>query len=781
MGRPEAPLDAREAPLREFAGRLRRLREESGGRSYRQLARQANFAAPTLARAASGRSLPSWEVTRAYVIACGGDPDLWYQAWASAARQAGRDRPGVPAPVPVRAAGGAAAGRPGPGVRQLPADLHDFVGRDTEYELLRHAVEAPAVTAAPGAPRVVVISGLGGVGKSTFAVHAAHRLADRFPDGQLFASLHGHDDKPTAPAQVAVRFLAALGVPADRSADPVGSFRSAASGRRLLVLLDNAADEAQVAPLLPPSSGCLVLVTSRQALGALARVQALCLDVFGYRESVELLRLAAGPGQVRPAAATAALVDLCGRLPLALRIAGARLAGGPAGSIEWLVDRLRDEDHRLRRLMTGDLDLSAVFALSYRPLTASQRRAFRYAGLFPGPDFAVAPLAVLAGMAPEDAETALDRLVDASLLQPARPGRYRMHDLLRLYALRCAGVEGDKAGHPAAIRRLALWYLAAVDAADRLAMPTRGRPAPLPGLVPAPGLPAAVAGLESAFAWYDTELPSLVAVTRAAARHGQHDVAWRLPAAMRGLAELRGNTVEGIATHQAGLESARALGDREAEGWMLNGLGNGYWRREAYPQAIECYRQALAIRTGLGDDRGVAVVLNNLGCVYGAQRRYGEAIDCLRQALAIREKLGNELDKSFALNSLGHLQHELGHCAEALPLLTEALRIRRELGSRNGEAATLHCLGDTLTGLGRHLEALACLRAALLTFRQLGNRYGEAAAQHSIGLAWRARGRPRYAERYLHRAIAIYRDLGRCTEEAAAREELAAAPAAASS
>ena len=350
-------------------------------------------------------------------------------------------------------------------------------------------------------------------------MHAAHRLADRFPDGQLFASLHGHDDKPTAPAQVAVRFLAALGVPADRSADPVGSFRSAASGRRLLVLLDNAADEAQVVPLLPPSAGCLVLVTSRQALGALARVQALCLDVFGYRESVELLCRAAGPGQVRPA----------------------------------------------------------------------------------------------------------------------------------------------------------------------------------------------------------------------------------------------------------------------AEGWMLNGLGNGYWRREAYPQAIECYRQALAIRAGLGDDRGVAVVLNNLGCVYGAQRRYGEAIDCLRRALAIREKLGNELDKSFALNSLGHLQHELGHCAEALPLLTEALRIRRELGSRNGEAATLHCLGDTLTGLGRHLEALACLRAALLIFRQLGNRYGEAAAQHSIGSAWRARGRPRYAERYLRRAIAIYRDLGRCTEEAAAREELAAVPATASS
>jgi tetratricopeptide (TPR) repeat protein len=518
-------------------------------------------------------------------------------------------------------------------------------------------------------------------------------------------------------------------------------------------------------------------VTSRQALGALARVQALRLDVFGDRDAVELLARAAGPGQVRPAAATAALVELCGRLPLALRIAGSRLAGGPAGRTEWLVERLRDEDHRLRRLMAGDLDLSAVFALSYRPLTGSQQRVFRYAGLFPGPEFAVAPLAVLAGMAPDDVEAALDRLVDASLLQLGRPGHYRIHDLLRLYALRCAGLEADAAEHPAAIRRLAMWYLAAVDAADRLVMPARGRPAPLPGLTPPAGGipgPGAADGLAPAFDWYDAELPNLVAVTRAAARHGHHDIAWRLPVAMRGLVELRGNTVDGIAAHQVGLASAGALGDREAEGWILNGLGNGYWRGEDYAQAVACYRQALAIRTALADDRGVAVVLNNLGCVYGAQRRYGEAIDCLRQALAIREKLGNELDKSFALNSLGHLEHELGRYAEALPLLTEALRIRRELGSRNGVAATLHCLGDTLAGLGRHLEALARLHAALVIFRQLGNRYGEAAAEHSVGSVWRARGRPRYAERYLRRAISLYQDLGRRTEEAAVARDLAA-------
>lgn len=765
MGRPEAPLDMRDGPLREFARRLRRLREENGSLSYRQLAKSANFAAPTLARAASGRSLPSWELTQAYVTACGADPEQWRSAWAATARLVRRDRQSGYHPRQAIAACFPA--------RQLPADVTDFVGREAEYEFVRRAAGvAAAADAAVAAPVVVVISGLGGVGKSTFAVHAAHRLAGSFPDGQLFADLHGHDDQPTAPSQAAARFLGALSA-VGHAADPVASFRSLTAGSRLLVMLDNAASEAQVSPLLPGSAGCLVIVTSRQALGTLASARAMRLDVFDHDEAVELLSRVAGADRVGHAAATASLVELCGRLPLALRIAGSRVASGPAGTLAWLADRLRDEDARLRHLAAGDLDLSAVFDLSYRPLADLQRRVFRHAGLFPGSDFGAAALAVLADMTTVDVECALQRLVDASLIQQAAPGRYSVHDLLRLYARRYAELESTAKQRSRDIRRLAEWYLNTVDAADRIVMPARGRPAPHCGT---PGHTAeAAADEQSASSWYEAERANLVAITRAAALYGHHDIAWRLPVAMRGLLELHGYTDDWISVHNIGWESARAARDREGQGWILNGLGTGHWRKEAYPEAIDSYEKALAVRTELADSRGIAVVLNNLGSVYSAQRRYEEAIECLRQALAIREQLGDELDKSFALNSLGHVEHELGHFSAALPLLQEALRIRRQLNNRNGEAATLHCLGDTLTGLGRHLEALACFRTALSIFRQIGNRYGQAVTMHSLGSTCLALHRPDYAVRYLRRAISLYGELGQRAELAAATRKLAAA------
>jgi tetratricopeptide (TPR) repeat protein len=787
MGRPEAPLDASAGPLAEFARRLRQLREDSGGRSYRQLARSANFAAPTLARAASGRSLPSWEVTRAYIAACGGDPGQWRSAWAVTAELLDRSHgcPGA-AGQPELAAGNAALP-----VRQLPADLPDFIGRAAECERLSRLSDAPAPASVPGgAPLMVVISGPGGIGKSTLAVHVAHQLAEKFPDGQLFADLHGHDKQPAAPPLVAASFLAALGRPADPWADPVASFRSVAAGLRLLVLLDNAAAEEQVAPLLPGSARCLVIVTSRQVLGALASGRALRLDVLGLRDSVELLTRVAGPGQVTDTVATESLAELCGRFPLALRVAGSRLAAGPAGGAGWLAGRLRDEDHRLRQLATGDLELTAVFALSYRSLAGPARRAFRGAGLFPGPDFTPGAVALLADMSAVEAGCAVDRLVDASFVQPAGPGRYRMHDLVRLYARWRAEAESGTAQRAQAMRRLAAAYLAAVDTADREMMPTRGRPAPMEGeptgsTEAAPGGACAGAartllpgpGQESAQAWYDAERASLIAVTSAAARYGHHDLAWRLPVAMRGLLELRGHTQDWITVHQIGLESARAISDREAEGWILNGLGIAYWRRRAHDDAIGCFSAALTIRAELGDDRGVAVVRTNLGSVYAAAGRPDEAAGCLRSALAGSEKLGDDFDKSFALTSLGHLEHEAGRPAQALPPLEEALRLRRRRRDRNGEAATLHCVGDTLAGLGRGTDALACLRQALLIFRQLGNRYGEAAALHSIGSACRSMGRPDHARRYLRHAVSLYRELGHSAEEETATRDLAAAGA----
>ena len=764
MGRPEAPVDPRGGPVQEFAARLRSLRADSGGRSYRQLAKVANFAAPTLARAASGRSFPSWEVTQAYVTACGADLGQWRSLWTSTARRIDQEPHDGARPVPDA----------GFAVRQLPADVPDFTGRAAECADIRRLANNPARTGATGgAPTVIVVWGPGGIGKTTLAVHAAYQVADRYPDGQLFADLRGYDEQPPTAAQVAVRFLAALGIGVDRRADPVCAFRSAVSGRRLLILLDNAAAEEQVGPLLPGSAGSLVLVTSRQALGSLPSARAVRLDALDLRSAVRMLSRIAGADRAGQTTSIASLAELCGRFPIALRIAGSRLASEPAAAVGLLVDRLRHEDKRLRHLTAGDRDLSAIFAAAYRPLTNIQRHVFHMAGLFPGPDFPVVALVVLADRDAVDVECALRRLTDASLIQPAGPGRYRTHDLLRRYAMERGEADGDAAERAPAIRRLAAWYLGAVDAADRALMPTRGRPAPSPDL-PAQS-PTALFADTSPATWYDAEHASLVAVIREAARHGHHDIVWRLTVAMRGLLELRGHTEDWVSVHQMGLTSARAIGDRHAQGWILNGMGTGYWHSEAYAEAIDCYREALAIRTELADDRGVAVVLNNLGSVYGIVGRYDEALDCLRGALVIRERLGGALDKSFALNSLGHLQHERGMFADALPNLTAALRIRRDLGNRNGEAATLHCLGDTLAGLGRMTEALTCLRQALTIFRELGNRYGEAVAVHSLGSACLAMGRPEHAKRYLRSAISRYEELGQRGGMAAAREQLAAA------
>jgi tetratricopeptide (TPR) repeat protein len=619
----------------------------------------------------------------------------------------------------------------------------------------------------------VVISGAGGVGKSTLAIHAAHQLAAQFPDGQLYADL-----RATGPAQVAVHFVTSLGGQFDGRGEPVAAWRNAAAGRRLLVVLDDAVHERQISPLLAGSSGTLIIVTSRQVLGALPKSRAIRLDVLDLTHAVELLDVIAETGPEADPALTE-LAELCGRLPLALRIAGSRIASSGAADAahraRLLTGRLRDSGQRLRQLTAGETDLEAVFGLSYQPLAERERFVYRCCGLFPGADFTPGAIAALADLPVADAERALDLLADASLVRPASPGRYQMHDLLRLYATGLVASHDDAAFAGEAVGRLARSYLAQVDLADRMIMPARGRPSSRPPAASQDSLAgAAFADAAQASAWYDAEHGNLIAVTKAAASNGHKDAAWRIPVAMRGLLEFRAQMDDWIAVHQIGLESARAAEDRAGQGWLLNGLGIACHRRGQQDEAIEYYKQARAIRAELGDERGVAVTLVNLGTVYGRAGRYPEAFEALNQALAIRERLGDTLDKSFALTSLGHLQHERRLFTEAVASLEEALQIRRDLGNRNGEAATLHCLGDTMAGLGQGLEALARLRQAFVIFREVGNRYGQATALHSIGSTCRTMGRFGPAERYLLRAAERYREIGHHDEQQAVSAELAA-------
>jgi hypothetical protein len=400
---------------------------------------------------------------------------------------------------------------------QLPPDVADFTGREAELSRLR------AVVAERSGGTVVIsaIAGTAGVGKTALAVHVAHELAADFPDVQLYVNLHGYEPgQRLAPTQVLDRFLRALGVPADALPahldEQAARYRGLLASRRALVVLDNASSADQVRPLLPASPSCLVLITSRDRLAGLVATEAarvLMLDVLSAPEGLDLLSRTAGPERVaaEPQAA-AEVVRLCGCLPLALRIAGARLATRPDKSAAALAERLSDERDRLGELSAGDVGVRASFALSYGALDPEVARMFRRLGLVPGPDFAPAVAAALVDGTPEEGEAALDALVDAHLVEVGpSPGRYRFHDLLRLYARERAETDETDQDRDEARRRMLEWYLHAADAAERHLAPWRRRLT----YQRAVGWPEPIfAGREEALAWFEMELPALVAAAR---------------------------------------------------------------------------------------------------------------------------------------------------------------------------------------------------------------------------------------------------------------------------
>src|SRR5947209_2565649 len=420
---------------------------------------------------------------------------------------------------------------------QLPADIAHFTGREAEQAQIRALVAETGPRG--GAVVISAIAGMAGVGKTAFAVHLAHELAPGFPDAQLFVNLHGYDaGQRLGPGEALDGFLRALGVsneglpgPLDRKAS---LYRSLLAGRRALVVLDNASSEEQVRPLLPGSPTCLVLVTSRSSLLGLVAAEGarlVSLDVLGPAEARELLaRVAGQDGQERvgrePEAGTE-VARLCGRLPLAVRIAAAELAARPHLSIAELARRLGDEQHRLGELATGDVEVRASFALSYQSLEPPAARMFRRLGLIVGPTFARGVAAALMDVTPGEAERLLETLVDAHLLEVSSvSGRYRFHDLLRLYARERADAEESDADREAALHRMLHWYLDTANAAERLLIPGRRR---LPYEPTGRWVEPAFATRGEALGWFEAERANLAAATQQAAGRGFHSIAWQLP------------------------------------------------------------------------------------------------------------------------------------------------------------------------------------------------------------------------------------------------------------
>ena len=649
---------------------------------------------------------------------------------------------------------------------QLPADIGDFTGRETHVAHLCGLLVGGEAAASSGAVRVAVVNGAGGLGKTTLAVHAAHRVREEFPDGQLYVDLLGANAQPAEPGEVLARFLRDLGVEGDkvptRDDERAALFRTRLTGRRVLILLDNARDAAQVRSLLPGSASCAVLVTTRNRTPDLVSTRFVDLNVLEDTEALALFSRIVG--EERAAAepdATAEVLVACAGLPLAIRICAARLAARRQWRIATLASRLRNVHRRLDELSIGDLAVRASFQVSYGsllkpPVGVDPARVFRLLGLWQGTWIGQAAAAALVGAPEDDIADALETLVDANLLESPAPDWYRFHDLLRVYATERAQAEESEAGRAEAAVRLLRWYLDTAQAAADTVSPHRYQVARGPAREGDSAL--AFGSVDEALAWYDDERANLAAATRQAAASGLHDIAWRLPPTLFSVFNRRSNWAECVTMHRVAMESARKVGDRLGEAWVLNQLGFALARLRD-PEAFVHLEQALAIRREFGDALGEAQTAIALGEGHLNVNGPGEdALRYMRQAADLLEPMGVISLRSVALNNLGEVYFALGDLDAAAECYVQARDLCREIGGYV-EGHVLHNLGLVYLRLHRLDEAIASFTEALGRHRAAGLLAGEASTLKDLAEARAQTGDLAEARASLAAAIGIFEQI----------------------
>jgi DNA-binding SARP family transcriptional activator/tetratricopeptide (TPR) repeat protein len=671
---------------------------------------------------------------------------------------------------------------------QLPADTANFTGRAGELaQLLATLSERPVSDAVSDTPDqvsggVVVIcavDGMAGVGKTALAVHAAHQLADRFDDGCLFLDLRGytHQLSPVEPGQALERLLRSLGVPGEQIPhhidDQAALYRNRLAGTRTLIVLDNARTADQVRPLLPADPGCLVLVTSRRRLTALDEALPISLDVLPVSDALALFSSIAGPGRITgnfaDAEAASRVVELCGRLPLALRIAAARLRARPAWTMRHLADRLADQHDRLTELDDGERSVTAAFALSYCDLTVDQQRMFRRLGLHPGTDIGLPAAAALTSTTVAKASRLLEDLLDANLLIQASAGRYRLHDLVRTYAAHCVDqndADQNDADQNADERRTALtalfdYYRSTAAAAIDILYTDKVHHRPR--VSSTSSLASAVCDTASARAWLDSERHNLVAACAYAAVHGWPGHATRLATTIFRYLDQGGHYSEGLAIHSHARTAAAALNDRSVEAHALTSLGHVYVRQGHHDRAADNFRQAIILFHEAGDSPGKARALTHLGGARWRLGHYWQASHDLLQALAIQRDAGDGLGEARALHNLGLVRWRQGRYPEAEDHNRRALALARAAGHRVLEANALGNLGVLCAWQGRYGEAISHLQQVLEFSLKTGTSMGEAYVLTNLGSIYLWRGQPDKAIKYHREALALFRqneDLG---------------------
>ncbi len=657
-------------------------------------------------------------------------------------------------------------GNAGPGAaaaatRTLPRDVASFTGRQQELqELLDAAADSAGVVS------IHAIGGMAGVGKTAFAVHAAHRLAPRFQAGQIFLPLHGHTpgQQPVDPGDALASLLLTLGVPAAQIPTGVEArmalWRDRLAGQQLLLVLDDAASSEQVRPLLPGTDGSLVLVTSRRHLLALEDATAVSLDTLPAGEAAALLVRLAGRAGLRPDdPGVAELTGLCGYLPLAIGMVARQLHHHPAWTAAGRAAELTAARDRLELMATENLSVAAAFNLSYADLTEDQQRLFRRLGLHPGADIDVYAAAALDGAGLPAARRGLEALYDQYLLTEPAQGRYRMHDLIREHARALADRDDPAQDQDAATTRLLDYYQHAAARADALiARETRPAHARADGAIPA-AVPD-LADREQALAWARAERGSLLTCLDQATGTGQHARVTALTAGLAGLLRRDGPWADAITRHTAAIQAARYLGDRVGEADALSELGALRRLTADYPAAARALELALGIYRDLGDRLGQANALNYLGTVRRATSEYLPAVQALEQALGLYHDLGYRLGEAHVLTEFGVVWLMTGKFPAAAHALEEALGIYRDLGDRLGQAGALKDLGDVRRLTGEFPAAALALEEALGIYRDLGYRNGQANALSNLGDVRRLTGEFPAAARHLEEALGIARDLG---------------------
>jgi DNA-binding SARP family transcriptional activator/tetratricopeptide (TPR) repeat protein len=644
-----------------------------------------------------------------------------------------------------RGAAAADRGSPLPVPAQLPSAMPDFTGRDAELDRL-HALLA-------GSAEAVVISaiaGTAGVGKSALAVHWAHQVKDRFPDGQLYVNLRGFDRSGSAmdPAEAIRGFLDAFGIPPQRI--PVsreaqaGLYRSLLAGRRILVVLDNAENSEQIRPLLPGTPECLVLVTSRNQLTGLVATegaQAVALDLLSTAEARQLLVRRLGPDRVAAEPeAVDEIITLCARLPLALAVAAARAATRPQFPLALLAAELHETRGGLDAFDGEDLasDVRAVFSWSYQRLSENGSRLFRLLGLHPGPHIATEAAASLAGVPPARVRPMLAELARVHLVCEFLPARFTCHDLLRAYAAELAETRDTEETRNAAIHRMLDHYIHTAHTGDRLLSPRLDQlelSAPQPGSTPVQLTDAAAAQQ-----WFATEHLVLLDAVDHAARAGFDAQVGQLVWGLRTYLDRGGHWHDHLAVQRTALEASQRLGDRAGLAHALRGLAQGYTRLGRFANAHEAYRRALERYEELGDQRGQAHTHRNLAWVLERQGRHAEALPHAERALDLFLRCGHRAGQADALNAVGWFHTQLGDHGRALRYCQQALELHRQIGHLEGEAHTWDSIGFAHFHLNAYKQAAECYQRAISLWRELGNRYFEAGTlahfgdmQHSIG------------------------------------------------